>query len=249
MIGPLFPVMLARLVDGSFPGLRRNSSVGCLRLSGRQTAGGRAAVCLPGYVLAGLLSCVILLASSANLCAEVMDVGPDGSLTLYKGPGVYRNSGFTPLLAMPDRSKHKPVLAAPDLTRDLLASAARHYKLDAALLNRLARTESSYDQGAISPKGAVGVMQLMDGTARGLGVNPHDLSQNIFGGAAYLRQMLDRYGGNQALALAAYNAGPAKVDQWGGVPAYRETQTYLNTILGGAEGPSTQGLLHFPVDQ
>lgn len=189
------------------------------------------------------------MAYPVSVRAEVTEIGPDGSLTYYKGPGIYRNSGFAPLLAVPNRSKHQPLQAADNLTRDLLVSAARYYRLDFALLNRLARAESGYDQEAVSSKGAVGVMQLMDGTARDLGVNRHDLSQNIFGGAAYLRQMLDRYGGNQALALAAYNAGPATVDQWGGVPAYRETRAYLNAILGETESRSTQGLMLFRGDQ
>ncbi len=74
-------------------------------------------------------------------------------------------------------------------------------------------------------------MQLMDGTARDLGVDRYDLSQNILGGAAYFRQMIDRFGGNEALALAAYNAGPEAVVRANGIPQFRETRDYVGAIL------------------
>jgi soluble lytic murein transglycosylase-like protein len=144
---------------------------------------------------------------------------------------------------------HKSIPSRPDITQSLLASAASYYGLDAGLLNRLAWVESGYNQAAISPKGALGVMQLMNETARDLGVDRRDLAQNIFGGAAYLRLMLDRYGGDSTLALAAYNAGPGKVDRLGGAPFYRETQTYLRTILGEAYPKSKLGAVIFQSDQ
>jgi soluble lytic murein transglycosylase-like protein len=115
----------------------------------------------------------------------------------------------------------------------LLTDAAQRYNLDPSLLKAVAQTESNFSSTAVSHAGAKGVMQLMDGTARQLGVtNSFDPVQNINGGARFLRQMLDRYDGNEVLALAAYNAGPGAVDKWGGLPPYKETQAYIPRVLG-----------------
>ncbi|HWM61070.1 MAG TPA: lytic transglycosylase domain-containing protein, partial [Rhizomicrobium sp.] len=91
-----------------------------------------------------------------------------------------------------------------------------------------------------SPKGARGVMQLMPGTARGLGVNAGDLSANVDDGAAYLAQMLDRFDGDIIKSLAAYNAGPEAVTRYGGVPPYPETQAYVSAVLGRLADSKTE---------
>ena len=91
--------------------------------------------------------------------------------------------------------------------------------------------ESGGNQNAVSPAGAVGVMQLMPETAAGLGVNPYNLEGNVEGGAKYLREMLDTFGGDVKKAVAAYNAGPNAVKAYGGVPPYAETQDYVNRVL------------------
>ncbi len=96
------------------------------------------------------------------------------------------------------------------------------------------KAESGFKPDALSPKGAIGLMQLMPETARTLGVDPHDPSQNARGGAQYLRDLLSRYENdpNQVLlALAAYNAGPAAVERYHGVPPYAETRAYVAAIL------------------
>lgn len=118
--------------------------------------------------------------------------------------------------------------------RDLVIDAARRHGVPPDLALRVANTESAFDQGAVSPKGAVGVMQLMEGTASDLGVNRHDLRQNIDGGVRYLKQQLDTFG-TPELALAAYNAGPNAVRKYGGVPPYAETRGYVRKINGGAD--------------
>ena len=113
------------------------------------------------------------------------------------------------------------------------AAAARH-GIDPALLRGLVRQESGFDPRAHSAAGAMGLTQLMPGTASSLGVtDPYDPAQSLDGGARYLRQMLDRFGGDPAKALAAYNAGPGAVARFGGVPPYAETQHYVQNILGG----------------
>lgn len=114
---------------------------------------------------------------------------------------------------------------------NMVAEAARKYEVDPKLLSAVAEAESGGNQSAVSPAGAVGVMQLMPDTAASLGVDPYDEKQNIEGGAKYLRQMLDSFGGDVRKAVAAYNAGPQAVHDYGGVPPYRETQSYVNRVL------------------
>src|SRR6185436_12336562 len=84
---------------------------------------------------------------------------------------------------------------------------------------------------ALSPKGAIGLMQLMPATARSYNADPHDPSQNVEAGTAYLRELLLKYNGDTRLALAAYNAGPGAVSKYNGVPPYAETQTYIERVL------------------
>ncbi len=115
---------------------------------------------------------------------------------------------------------------------NLISAAAQKHGLDESLLKAVVQAESNFTPTAISSAGAKGLMQLMDATAAGLGVSDaFDPVQNIEGGAKFLSQLLNRYHGNEVLALAAYNAGPGAVDKWGGVPPYQETQTYVPRIL------------------
>ena len=113
----------------------------------------------------------------------------------------------------------------------LIDAAARKYNVDPKLVSAVAEVESGGDQDAASSAGAVGVMQLMPDTAAALGVNPYDKKSNIEGGAKYLRQMLDAFDGDVRRAVAAYNAGPQAVKDYGGVPPYQETQNYVNKVL------------------
>jgi len=119
---------------------------------------------------------------------------------------------------------------------EISAAAARN-GVDPNLLTGLIRAESNFDPNAGSPAGAQGLTQLMPGTAAGLGVaNPLDPVQSIEGGARYLRQQLDHFGGDVTKALAAYNAGPGAVERFGGVPPYEQTQNYVRRVLGYAQG-------------
>lgn len=123
----------------------------------------------------------------------------------------------------------------------LVAAAAATHGLPEELLTAVIEVESNFNAAAVSPAGAVGLMQLMPGTARYLGVkNAHDPASNIDGGARYLKKLLGRFDNNLHLALAAYNAGPSTVLRNGTIPPYAETQRYVpkviqryHTLLGG----------------
>jgi hypothetical protein len=124
--------------------------------------------------------------------------------------------------------------------RALASQIAAEEGVPADLFLKLVNQESRFRPDARSPKGAMGLAQLMPGTAKDLGVDPSDPVQNLRGGARYLRQQLNTFG-DPALALAAYNAGPGAVRKYGGIPPFRETQNYVSTILGGsAPAPSAR---------
>lgn len=115
---------------------------------------------------------------------------------------------------------------------DIARAAARQHNVPEDLFLRLVQQESGWNTNALSVKGAIGLAQLMPGTAQALGVNPHDIRQNLEGGARYLRTQYNTFG-TWELALAAYNAGPGAVQQYGGIPPFRETQNYVRVIWGG----------------
>jgi hypothetical protein len=122
--------------------------------------------------------------------------------------------------------------------RQAARDAARRHGVPEDLFLRVIQQESAFNPTAVSSAGAYGLAQLMPGTAADLGVDPRDPLQNLEGGARYLRQQLDTFG-DPALALAAYNAGPGRVRQYGGIPPFEETQNYVNRILGGGAAPMT----------
>jgi hypothetical protein len=131
-----------------------------------------------------------------------------------------------------------PVTATPDVTptpaeiHEMTAKAGAAHDLDVELLASVIRAESNGNVHAVSRAGARGLMQLMPGTASKLGVtDSFRADQNIDGGTAYLNSLLERYHDNLALALAAYNAGPAAVDKYNGIPPYRETRLYVARII------------------
>jgi hypothetical protein len=127
-----------------------------------------------------------------------------------------------------------PVITLPPVPQELAAMAARKYALPEAFVRSVMKAESGFQPSALSPKGAIGLMQLMPGTAQALGVNARDPRQNAEGGAQYLRDLLAKYQDSPdqvLLALAAYNAGPAAVERYHGVPPYRETREYILRVL------------------
>jgi soluble lytic murein transglycosylase-like protein len=185
-------------------------------------------------------SCIFVPAVAS---ADVIDISPTGNATVYKGPTVFNGTSTTPIVATPAVSANSgvnpTVIANPDprfpmtmhpVLVGYLNDAATRFNIEPALVQAVAWQESRFRSDLVSPKGAIGIMQLMPATARQLGVNPNDPRQNIYGGVAYLSMLLTRFNGDKALALAAYNAGPEAVAQYRGIPPFRETQNYVKAI-------------------
>lgn len=151
-------------------------------------------------------------------------------------PSSFAESGGNTVAIAPPPSDCPPISAAA--VKPIIDREATRHKLDVRLIQAVIETESAYSPCAVSPVGAMGLMQLMPGTAEGLQVSdPFDPSQNITAGTQYLKQMMERYGGDISKALAAYNAGPGRVDAAGGIPSIPETQEYVRKIMGKITPP------------
>ena len=204
--------------------------------------------------LAGIL---VLLSASASageyavltngfrLHAERHEVSGE-TVKLYEGTGitaipvsqiaVFEVEECTPPAPVPAVTAPAPLAPAP--TGDLYEQTAKRHGLPPALIRSVVQAESNYRANAISPKGAIGLMQLMPGTAKVLGADPRDPAQNVDAGTRYLRELLARYEDRDdqvVRAIAAYNAGPGAVDKYHGVPPYRETQDYVRRVLKSYE--------------
>ncbi|HEX7945910.1 MAG TPA: lytic transglycosylase domain-containing protein [Phenylobacterium sp.] len=175
----------------------------------------------------GLAASALILGLAPAATAQVLSIGDDGAVTTYSRPQVFTAEGARPI--EPPAPAQAARATPAEVAAAIQESSSRH-AVPAPVVEAVAWQESRYNQAAISPKGARGVMQLMPATATTLGVDANDLRGNIDGGVAYLAQQMRRYG-DLRLALAAYNAGPGAVDRYGDVPPYTETQTYVRSIL------------------
>jgi len=155
--------------------------------------------------------------------ADVMVINPDGPQWVTGGPAhVSEKVPRDPLV------RPAPL---PPAWRGTMAMLAERYDLSPAVIEALVWQESRWHAGAVSPKGARGLAQLMPQTARELGADPDNPVENVAAGARYLRTLIDSFHGNLELALAAYNAGPARVARTGAVPRIAETRDYVAAIL------------------
>jgi len=126
---------------------------------------------------------------------------------------------------------------------EMIREVSARYRVDPALVRAVIQTESNWNSSAVSRKGALGLMQLVPGTAQQLGVsNAFDPKQNLDGGVHYLHMLLERYNGDLDKALAAYNAGPGAVDRAGGIPQYRETRNYVQKVTDSYFRPGSDRL-------
>ena len=143
----------------------------------------------------------------------------------------FEQDDYVPPPPAPASAMPVPPPPAPRDPKSMVRDAAAHYGLPASFVESVAKAESAMKPNAVSPKGAIGVMQLMPATARALSADPTDPEQNIDAGTRLLRELLLKYNGDVAKALAAYNAGEGAVEKYQGVPPYRETQTYVDKVI------------------
>lgn len=180
-----------------------------------------------------------LLACAPCAHADVLEIS--GSEAQWVAGGT-RIAAPSPMLPGSARATEAPVTSVastsgPDEWQAHVSFLATKYDISPRLLEAVVWQESRWRHTATSPAGAYGLAQLMPGTARDLGVDRTDPRQNLEGGARYLRMQLDAFGGDLEKALAAYNAGPGRVEKAGGIPRIRETQQYVAAIIGRLSAP------------
>jgi len=166
-------------------------------------------------------------------------------LSTTAGVSILSESEIKSIVDEPDPTKPVKSVSKPanQSTRAMIHAAAKANGLPPKIVESIASVESGFKTNAVSHKGAIGVMQLMPGTAKQLGVDPNDVEQNIQGGARLLRDLLIRYENDPdqlRKALAAYNAGPGAVARHGGIPPYKETRDYVRKVLRKFDAPDTE---------
>ncbi|MBS4177395.1 lytic transglycosylase domain-containing protein [Lederbergia citrea] len=178
-----------------------------------------------------------LIHSAPPSSSQVMNINTLGAV--YRMQNLGSNTVISNAIGIPNNAKgaSESVKAQteilPKSIEGVIQKASEVYKLPEKLIKAIIKHESNFNPGLVSHAGASGLMQLMPATARGLGVTDiFDPGQNVMAGSKYLRNMLDKYEGNLVLALAAYNAGPGNVDKYGGIPPFKETQSYVKKVTG-----------------
>jgi len=189
----------------------------------------------------GAVTALVAASFASPLRADVIEISPEGAVSVRTGAGAAiwgvvgsssEKLGGVSFADLPSTAiTQLGGLQVPERYASQINRAAAAANISPALLSALVWQESRWNANAVSPKGAIGLAQLMPATARELGVDPSDPGANLIGGARYLRRMLDSFQGDVEKALAAYNAGPNRVRRANGIPPIRETQTYVRSIV------------------
>lgn len=203
-----------------------------------------ALVVLAGVVTPSVASAdIVRLTTGATLSVKSATAEGETMVLLLRGGGEVRTPKALVAEVLPDEVLHADAATtialpgyeapkAPATLPELIDALAERIGVPAELAHALITVESNYQPTAVSPKGAMGLMQLMPATAKQYAVtDPFDPEQNLTAGLQHLKNLLDRYGNRTASALAAYNAGETAVERYGGIPPYRETQDYVRRIL------------------
>jgi soluble lytic murein transglycosylase-like protein len=192
---------------------------------------------------------IVRLTTGATLSVKSATVEGDSMVMVLRAGGEMRTPRSLIAEVLPDEVLHAdastvfelPTYVAPKVetsVQDMIDRLAPQFGVPVALAHALIRVESNYQPNAVSPKGAMGLMQLMPATARQYAVeDPFDPEQNLTAGLQHLKTLLDRFDNRTATALAAYNAGEGAVAKYGGIPPYRETQNYVRRILALVKKP------------
>jgi len=190
-----------------------------------------------------VITAAVWLVMSVPSQAQIASYVDEHGRTVYvNGDSPRHKSGGTisSTPAPPAAGSSESANAAGDHLDQIVQAAAERHNLDPALVKAVISTESGWNPSAISRKGAVGLMQLIPETAERFGVgNAFDPAQNVEGGTSYLKQLLDHYNGDLTKSLAAYNAGERAVDQSGGIPAYPETERYVQKVTDAYFRPNS----------
>lgn len=229
-------------MSAHFEKVRRGRSIRRRKLSSLRCTGA-----------AALAVAALLIGSPA--AAHVIEIDPEGTISIRAGAGeavwerldsaVQSTTAGVDSAAVPSHAQAVTTLSGPMVPErysGILHRAAEAANISPKLLAALVWQESRWNPRAVSPKGAIGLAQLMPGTARELGVDPRDPAENLAGGARYLRQLLNEFDGNVEKALAGYNAGPGRVRRANGIPPIRETRNYVRAIVARLSNVTSGGL-------
>ena len=183
-----------------------------------------------------ILFAMVILPGSSGFCDIYTYVDKNGVRHFTNVPNL-NSVQYNVYIKEPSTLQEKPPPYQPDAASSsrydhLIAEASRRYGVNESLLKAIIKAESDFNPRAVSKKGAKGLMQLMPENIRAFRLtDPFDPRENIMGGTRYFKRMINRYGGELSLAIAAYNAGPEKVDQYRGVPPYKETENFVKRVL------------------
>lgn len=187
-------------------------------------------------VRAIILFATVILPGSSGFCDIYTYVDKNGVRHFTNVPNL-NSVQYNVYIKEPSTLQEEPPPYQPDAASSsrydhLIAEASRRYGVNESLLKAIIKAESDFNPRAVSKKGAKGLMQLMPENIRAFRLtDPFDPRENIMGGTRYFKRMINRFGGELSLAIAAYNAGPEKVDQYRGVPPYKETENFVKRVL------------------